>query len=122
MSEKEIELKWHLSRSNKVVVATILFEAMSCVYSYVYNLIRKVLLSRKNTLWEIFDINVLCPHQNVKKQNLRKFGLAFMNEVLIFIKEINIKRPYLDKDANFLEQFDFHLMFQIKITDIILNI
>ena len=45
-----------------------------------------------------------------------------MNEVLIFIKEINIKRPYLDKDAIFLEQFDFHLMFQIKITDIILNI
>ena len=65
----------------------------------------------------------LCPHQNVKRQNLKTFGLAFMNEVLIFIKEINIKRPYLDKDAIFLEQFNnFHLMFQIKITDIILNI
>ena len=73
-------------------------------------------------MWEIFYIKVLCPHQNAKKQNLRIFGLAFMNKVLMFIKEMNIKRPSLDNDAISLEQFDFYLMFEVKITDISLNI
>ena len=45
-----------------------------------------------------------------------------MNKVLIFIKEMNIKRPSLDNDAISLEQFDFYLMFEVKITDISLNI
>ena len=45
-----------------------------------------------------------------------------MNKFFIFIKEMNIKRPSADNDTISLEQFDFHLMFQVKSTDIILNI
>ena len=45
-----------------------------------------------------------------------------MNKFLIFIKEMNIKKPSADTDTISLEQFDFHLLFQVKSTDIILNI
>ena len=45
-----------------------------------------------------------------------------MNKDLIFIIEMNIKRPSLDDDTISLEQFDFDLIFQVKITNIILSI